>query len=137
MRSGGVVALARDRSSAVAGRVVAELSADEELTAVPAFSMSTWKRRRGFGFKISSMQCLLDLRDPPDVARHLQLGRIARHPSALTQAALKLPSPTLGHYRILLLTVPSIHLCKPSLMQKYSQDSCISHVDAITHSVPR
>ena len=95
MRSGGVVALARDVSSAVAGRIVAELSAVGSLL-IPASSMSTYdgEEEEAMLDRILSIRYLFDLHGQLDAARHLHLGRIARHPLALAQAAWRL-LPTL------------------------------------------
>lgn len=104
MRSGGVVALARDGSSAVAGRIVAELSADGSLL-TPASLMSAYHEEEGAVLcRISSMRYLFDLLGQLDAARHIHLGRIARHPSALAQAALRLLLTTFRHRHMYLLS---------------------------------
>lgn len=105
MRSGGVVALARDGSSAVAGRIVAELSADRSLL-IPASLMSTYHggQEEVVLGRISSIRYIFDLHGQLDAARHLHLGRIARHPLALAQAALRLLSTTLRYSHVYLLS---------------------------------
>lgn len=128
--------MARDVSSAVAGRIVAELSAVGSLL-IPASSMSTYdgEEEEAMLDRILSIRYLFDLHGQLDAARHLHLGRIARHPLALAQAAWRL-LPTLldivtciPFYAVGGFSVSHL-LCE----YEFDRDCCRPRVGVMAHS---